>query len=72
MRTRRCLLLAGSAYDLFGAHRLGLPTYWHDRVGMTPPPDAPTPMAHHRSLYPLLSMVATTAKQRQRGWRAGV
>jgi 2-haloacid dehalogenase len=52
----RCLFVAGSAYDLFGTSRVGLPTYWHDRGGMTLPPHAPRPMAHHRSLYPLLSM----------------
>jgi 2-haloacid dehalogenase len=53
----RCLFVAGSAYDLFGTHKLGLPTYWHDRVGMTPPPDAPTPIEHRCSLYPLLSAI---------------
>jgi 2-haloalkanoic acid dehalogenase type II len=52
----RCLFVAGSAYDLFGASRVGLAAYWHDRVGMTPPPNAPDPIAHHRSLYPLLEM----------------
>jgi 2-haloacid dehalogenase len=54
MAPGRCLFVAGSAYDLFGASKLGLPTYWHDRVGMTPPPNAPRPAAHHRSLYPLI------------------
>jgi len=53
----RCLFVAGSAYDLFGASRVGLPTYWHDRVVMRPPPHAPRPMAHQRSLYPLLDAV---------------
>ena len=52
----RCLFVAGSAYDLFGASRVGLSTYWHDRVGMTAPPNAPDPIAHHRSLYPLLAL----------------
>jgi len=55
----RCLFVAGSAYDLFGTHKLGLPTYWHDRVGMTRPPDAPTPIEHRRSLYPLLSAIVS-------------
>jgi 2-haloacid dehalogenase len=53
----RCLFVAGSAYDLFGAKKIGLPTYWHDRVGMTPPPNAPEPMAHYLSLCPLLAVV---------------
>jgi 2-haloacid dehalogenase len=53
----RCLFVAGSAYDLFGTSKLGLLTYWHDRVGMTPPPNAPRPTAYHPSLYPLLALV---------------
>jgi FMN phosphatase YigB (HAD superfamily) len=49
----RCLFVAGSAYDLFGTARVGLPTWWHDRIGMTAPPDAPAPLARHRTLAPL-------------------
>jgi 2-haloacid dehalogenase len=56
-----CLFVAGSAYDLFGTSKVGLPTYWHDRVGMTPPPNAPEPMAHHGSLCPLLCVVRQTS-----------
>ena len=54
----RCLFVAGSAYDLFGTHGVGLPTYWHNRFGIVVPPDAPKPMAQHRSLKPLLGVVA--------------
>ena len=53
----RCLFVAGSAYDLFGTSKVGLPTYWHDRIGMARPRNAPEPIAHHRSLYPLLELV---------------
>ena len=53
----RCLFVAGSAYDLFGTGKVGLPTYWHDRIGMAPPRNAPEPIAHHRSLFPLLELV---------------
>jgi 2-haloalkanoic acid dehalogenase type II len=53
----RCLFVAGSAYDLFGTSKIGLPTYWHDRIGMAPPRNAPEALAHHRSLYPLLELV---------------
>ena len=53
----RCLFVAGSAYDLFGASRVGLWTYWHDRIGMQPPKSMPKPLAHHRSLYPLLDLL---------------
>jgi 2-haloalkanoic acid dehalogenase type II len=53
----RCLFVAGSAYDLVGASKLGLATYWHDRVGMKPPANAPGPLAHHRTLHPLLDVL---------------
>jgi 2-haloalkanoic acid dehalogenase type II len=53
----RCLFVAGSVYDLFGTSKIGLPTYWHDRIGMTPPFNAPEPIARHRSLYPLLELL---------------
>jgi 2-haloalkanoic acid dehalogenase type II len=53
----RCLFVAGSAYDLFGTSKVALPTYWHDRIGMASPSNAPEPIAHHRSLYPLLELV---------------
>jgi 2-haloacid dehalogenase len=52
----RCLFIAGSAYDLTGTASVGLPTYWHDRIGMTPPEGAPPPLAHHATLRPLLAM----------------
>jgi len=53
----RCLFVAGSAYDLVGTAKLGMPTYWHDRVGMTPPEGAPVPLAHERSLVPVLQFL---------------
>jgi 2-haloacid dehalogenase len=59
----RCVFVAGSAYDLFGTSKIGLPTYWHDRAGMRPPPSAPRPMAHHRSLHPLLEELQGRASQ---------
>ena len=51
----RCLFVAGSAYDLFGTGKLGLPTYWHNRVGMTAPSNAPPPATEHQTLHPLVS-----------------
>jgi 2-haloacid dehalogenase len=53
----RCLFVAGSVYDLFGTSKVGLRTFWHDRIGMAPPPNAPQPFEHHHSLYPLLRVV---------------
>lgn len=53
----RCLFVAGSAYDLLGTAKVGLATYWHERLGMDLPPGAREPIAHHRSLRPLLTVV---------------
>ncbi|MCD0505101.1 HAD family hydrolase [Bordetella petrii] len=33
--------VAGSGYDLFGTSRVGLRTYWHNRVGLALPAGAP-------------------------------
>jgi 2-haloalkanoic acid dehalogenase type II len=49
----RCLFVAGSAYDLIGTAKVGLPTWWHDRIGMQLPPEAPAPLAHRRTLLEL-------------------
>jgi 2-haloacid dehalogenase len=46
----RCLFVAGSAYDLVGASRIGLDIWWHDRIGMAKPPEAPAPLRHTRDL----------------------
>jgi 2-haloalkanoic acid dehalogenase type II len=53
----RCLFVAGSAYDLFGTSQLGLATYWHNRIGMSPPAGMPVPAAHHKTLQPLVSLL---------------
>lgn len=51
------LFVAGSPYDLVGAAAIGMPVYWHNRLHMATSPDAPAPLAHHDSLYPLLGMI---------------
>jgi 2-haloacid dehalogenase len=53
----RCLFVAGSAYDLVGTSKVGLPAYWHDRIGMTAPEGVPAPLLHETSLKPLLPLV---------------
>jgi len=53
----RCLFVAGSAFDLLGTAKVGLPTYWHNRVGLSAPPGAPKPIAEHKSLHPLIETV---------------
>lgn len=52
-----CLFVAGSAYDLIGAARVGMATWWHDRIGMEKPPTAPEPLRHTRSLEGLPEFV---------------
>ncbi len=47
------LFVAGSGYDLFGTAAVGLPTVWHNRVGLAAPAGAPAPLAVWRSLEPL-------------------
>ena len=49
----RCLFVAGSAYDLVGTARVCLPTWWHNRLGMTPPDAAPAARAEAEDLAAL-------------------
>jgi 2-haloacid dehalogenase len=49
----RCLFVAGSSYDLDGTATVGLPTFWHDRIGMAAPEGAPAPLVHSRDLASL-------------------
>jgi 2-haloalkanoic acid dehalogenase type II len=53
----RCLFVAGSAYDLVGGARAGLDIWWHDRVGMAKPAEAPAPLRHTRDLTRLADFV---------------
>jgi 2-haloacid dehalogenase len=57
LRPDECLFVAGSAYDLTGAGSVGLPVFWHDRIGMTLPPGAPAPVGRYDTLFPLLPLV---------------
>jgi 2-haloacid dehalogenase len=49
----RCLFVAGSAYDLVGASRVGLDIWWHDRVGMAKPAEAPEPLRYTLAAFVL-------------------
>lgn len=53
----RCLFVAGSAYDLFGTARVGLPTWWHNRAGMALPDGAPAPLVMRSDLTSLPAFV---------------
>ncbi|MEM9359147.1 MAG: HAD-IA family hydrolase [Pseudomonadota bacterium] len=46
---KRTLFVAGSAADVPGASALGMPVYWHNRVGL-PPTDDAKPLYHERTL----------------------
>jgi 2-haloacid dehalogenase len=35
------VFVAGSGYDLFGTHAVGLKAYWHNRIGLSAPRGAP-------------------------------
>jgi 2-haloalkanoic acid dehalogenase type II len=48
VRPSEAAFVAGSSYDLFGTAAVGLRTYWHNRVGLSPvsgaqPPDFESP-----------------------------
>lgn len=47
---QRVLFVAGSGFDLIGTARVGLDAYWHNRVGLKPPPGAPAPLQESRDL----------------------
>lgn len=50
------LFVAGSGFDLIGTSRVGLDTYWHNRVGLARPAAAPPPLRESRSLDDLLRL----------------
>jgi 2-haloalkanoic acid dehalogenase type II len=58
------LFVAGSSRDVAGAGRVGLATFWHNRIGLPLPADAEsyTPVAHCRSLSPLIDIVVSPGR----------
>jgi 2-haloacid dehalogenase len=55
LQPREVLFVAGSGFDLIGTSRVGLDTYWHNRVGLERPKEAPPPLYEARSLHGLVS-----------------
>ena len=51
----KTLFVAGSAADVPGATAVGMPVYWHNRVGL-PAVDDVKPMRTERSLMPILEL----------------
>ena len=47
---KEVLFVAGSGFDLIGTSKVGLDTYWHNRVGLERPAGAPPPLRESRSL----------------------
>ena len=56
VRPERTLFVAGSAVDVPGARGVGMPVYWHNRIGRPPQPGA-VPDYEERSLDRLLDVV---------------
>jgi 2-haloacid dehalogenase len=54
---QRAIFVAGSAFDLVGTAKVGMPTYWHDKSGMPMPKGVPPPLAHETSLERLVQLV---------------
>lgn len=55
------VFVAGSAYDLFGTHKLGLPTIWHNRIGLGAPEGAPEPVLAIPTLHTLAADLSNLA-----------
>lgn len=53
LEPKNVLFVAGSGFDLIGTGRVGLDTYWHNRVGLKAPAEAPKPMHESASLHDL-------------------
>jgi len=50
--------VAGSGYDMFGTSRVGLRTYWHNRIGLSLPNGAPPPEIESSTLDALPGWLA--------------
>lgn len=55
------VFVAGSAYDLFGTEKVGLPTLWHNRIGLTAPQGAPEPLLTTPTLETLAADLSSLA-----------
>ena len=53
----RAWFVAGSGFDLIGTAAVGLRTLWHNRAGLSKPPQAPPPLAERRTLRELAPLL---------------
>lgn len=58
----RTLFVAGSMFDLVGTSRVGLPSFWHNRIGLVPPPGHPSALMEAQTLEVLPGFVLEGAK----------
>ena len=56
------LFVAGSGFDMFGTSAIGLDTFWHNRVGLALPAEAPAPLREERDILPMLELAAASAR----------
>ena len=54
LQPSQALFVAGSAFDLVGTAKVGLPTYWHNRVGLSLPEGVTSSLTTQATLEPLL------------------
>jgi 2-haloacid dehalogenase len=59
VQARDAAFVAGSGYDLFGTSKVGLRTYWHNRVGLQRPEGAPVAEAESPDLDAALPWLKT-------------
>lgn len=53
VKAEEAIFVAGSAYDLIGTAKVGIPTFWHNRIGLKAPENAPLPMKEMTTLTDL-------------------
>ncbi len=57
LEASRVLFVAGSGFDLIGTARVGMDAFWHNRVGLAPPPGAPAPLRESQRIEDVLALV---------------
>lgn len=57
------IFVAGSAYDLFGTQKVGLPTFWHNRIGLDAPAGAPDPFIVRPTLDSLVEDIKNLGRK---------
>jgi 2-haloacid dehalogenase len=57
VKANEVLFVAGSAYDVLGTSKLGIDTYWHNRINLNPFKNMPTPITIEKTLWPLLQYI---------------